>query len=120
MIIHFFIRRRLGGFDVVLFAAWAAVFGLVSGLLAGGNVGAYGWIGPSPWIFMLAAAAWVGGIAGATWLIASFTRPRVEEEEMLDGDPQGTPAPKPEPRAEPEETAESSESAEAGLQEDKS
>ena len=119
VIIHFFIRRRLGGFDVVLFAAWAAVFGLVSGLLAGGNVGAYGWIGPSPWIFMLAAAAWVGGIAGATWLIASFTRPRVEEEEMIEGDPQGTPAPKPEPRAEPEETAESSESAEAGLQEDK-
>lgn len=80
VIIHFFIRRRLSGFEVVIAAAWAAVLALISVLLAGGQVGAYGWIGPSPWAFALAAGVWVGGIAAIAWIIATFTRPKVEEE----------------------------------------
>ena len=125
VIIHFFIRRRLGGFDVAVAAAWAAILALLSGLLAGGNVGAYGWIGPTPWIFALAAAAWVGGIAGVAWLVASFTRPeveeKVEEEEMLDRELDDTPAPAEEENEEAETEEEPKEpevEAEAQLEEE--
>lgn len=80
VMIHFVLSRRLGWMEILIAAALAAVFAACAGLMAGGEVGAYGWIGPNPWLFALAAAVWVTVIAGAAWIIARFTQKREQTE----------------------------------------
>lgn len=103
LVIHFFIRRRLSLIEVAASAAWAAIIAVTAGLFSGGQVGAYGWVGPSPWIFGLAALLWVGGVAVIAWAVAAFARPRTEE-----------------PEEEPEEELEEVEAAEEDLEEEQS
>lgn len=70
VIIHFVVSRRLSGLEVAAAAVWSAALAAAAGLLSGGEAGAYGFIGPDPWLFALAALVWVGVIAGLAWAIA--------------------------------------------------
>lgn len=80
VMIHFVLSRRLGGVEVAIAAALAAFFAVCAALMSGGDVEAYGWIGPHPWFFALASALWVIVIGGAAWLIARFTKNREQPE----------------------------------------
>lgn len=86
VLIHFVISRRLGGLEILISAGFTAVLALFAGLLSGGNVGAYDWIGPNPWIFALAAALWVAVITGVAWIVARFAqkKPNAEVEEAAE------------------------------------
>lgn len=74
VMIHFVLSRRLDWIEILVASAFAAVLAVCAGLMAGGDVGAYGWIGPNPWFFALAFALWVAIIAGTAWLMARFTQ----------------------------------------------
>lgn len=108
VMVHYVISRRLGGIEIVFAAALAAVFALFAGLMSGGEVGAYGWIGPNPWFFAAAAAAWVGIIAGIAWLVARLTQKKAEEKQPDEDEPEDieevVEETEPEEEPEPEET----------------
>lgn len=80
VIIHFVLSRRLDWAEVLIAAALAAGLSAVAALMTGGDVGAYGWIGPHPWFLALAYGLWVAVVAGAAWLIAQFTQRKDEPE----------------------------------------
>ncbi len=81
VMIHFVLSRRLGWTEILIAAVLSAVFAACAGLMSGGEVEAYGWIGPNPWFFALAAAVWVTVIAGTAWIIARFTqKPETQDE----------------------------------------
>ncbi|GAB3079832.1 DUF6350 family protein [Corynebacterium aquatimens] len=65
-----FIHHALGANSrtevMAVTAGTAGIVALISGLMAGGVAGAYGWVGANPWVFALGALAWaaiVGGVA---------------------------------------------------------
>lgn len=87
VMVHFVVGRRLSGIEILAGAACFAVIAAVGALLAGGDVGAYGWIGLNPWIFGLAALAWMGGITGLAWAVAVLKQPRVEVVGKTEEDP---------------------------------
>lgn len=72
VLIHFVASRRFLPIDIAACTLIAAVFALVGALMAGGHVGAYGWIGPSPLFFALAALCWVGGVIGLAWIVSAI------------------------------------------------
>lgn len=90
VMIHFVLSRRLDALGILFAAVLAAAFAAAAGLMSGGEVGAYGWVGPNPWFFALAAALWTVLISGAAWLVAHFMRKRDEEEpaEELEEEPE--------------------------------
>lgn len=85
VMIHFVLSRRLDGLGILFAAVLAAAFAAAAGLMSGGEVGAYGWVGPNPWFFALAAALWTVLISGAAWLVAHFMH-KEEEAEATEGD----------------------------------
>ncbi|MBP3948164.1 DUF6350 family protein [Corynebacterium sp. Marseille-P3884] len=115
VMIHFVLSRRLVGLGIVFAAALAAAFAAVAGLMSGGEVGAYGWVGPNPWFFALAAALWTALISGAAWLVAYFMQTRneeklEEEEKPEEEEPEEEPEPEViEAEEEPGEEAEEAE-----------
>lgn len=78
VMVHFVVGHRLSGIEILAGAACSALIAAVGALLAGGDVGAYGWIGLNPWIFGLAALAWMGGITGLAWAVVVLKQPRAE------------------------------------------
>lgn len=85
VMIHFVLSRRLDALGILFAAVLAAAFAAAAGLMFGGEVGAYGWVGPNPWFFALAAALWTALISGAAWLVAHFMH-KEEEAEATEGD----------------------------------
>lgn len=84
VMIHFVLPRRLGWVEILIAAAFAAVLAAFAGLMSGGDVGAYGWIGPDPWFFALASALWVVVVAGAAWLVAQVLQSRKQSQQQLE------------------------------------
>ncbi|MCT1684617.1 DUF6350 family protein [Corynebacterium appendicis] len=91
VMIHFVLSRRLDALGILFASVLAAAFAAAAGLMSGGEVGAYGWVGPNPWFFALAAALWTAFISGAAWLVAQFMRKRDAEE--LAEEPEEEPEP---------------------------
>lgn len=81
VVIRFAISRSFTGLGVLASAVFAAFLAAVSGLMSGGIVGAYGWVGPHPGFFALAAFCWVGVTAGAAWAISSLRNSRTPDTE---------------------------------------
>lgn len=84
VMIHFVLSRRLGWVEILIAAAFAAVLAAFAGLMSGGDVGAYGWIGPDPWFFALASALWVVVVAGAAWLVAQVIQSRKQSQQQVE------------------------------------
>nr|VDG62702.1 Uncharacterised protein [Streptococcus thermophilus] len=86
VLIRFAASRRFLPTDIAIYALIAAVLGFVGALMAGGDAGAYGWIGPSPLLFALAALCWVAVVIGLAWLVAAVRGRTAATEEAIDLD----------------------------------
>lgn len=127
VLIHFVASRRFLPIDIAACTLIAAFFALVGALMAGGHVGAYGWIGPSPLFFALAALCWVGGVICLAWIVSAIRGltvaadaedaedaegadvvdvPRELETDEREDDHREVEEPQPESKPEPEESDE--------------
>ena len=106
VMIHFVLSKRLGWQEVLISSVFVAVLAVFAGLMSGGEVGAYGWIGINPWFFALAAALWVGVIGAAAYLVARFAHKDEAEPEQEEPEEADTEEAEPE---EPEDGPEESE-----------
>lgn len=115
VMIHFVLSKRLGWQEVLISSVFVAVLAVFAGLMSGGEVGAYGWIGINPWFFALAAALWVGVVGAAAYLVARFAHkdtaePEQEEPEEADAEEAEPEEPEDDPEEQSEESEESEES----------
>lgn len=118
VMIHFVLSKRLGWQEVLISSVFVAVLAVFAGLMSGGEVGAYGWIGINPWFFALAAALWVGVVGAAAYLVARFAHkdkaePEQEEPEAGTEEPEDVPEESEEQPDESDNDAEADEADEA-------
>lgn len=120
VMIHFVLSKRLGWQEVLISSVFAALLAVFAGLMSGGEVGAYGWIGINPWFFALAAALWVGVVGAAAYLVARFAHKDTAEPEQEEPDEADAEEAEPEePEDAPEEqTEEQSEESDNGAETD--
>lgn len=112
VMIHFVLSKRLGWQEVLISSVFVAVLAVFAGLMSGGEVGAYGWIGINPWFFALAAALWVGVVGAAAYLVARFAHKDTAEPEQEEPEA-GTEEPEDVPEESEEQPDESDNDAEA-------
>ena len=68
--VRFIISRSFTLADAALTAAWSAIIGLVLGAYVTRTAGAYGDIGPRPWMLAALLFAWAAGCGAIAWLVA--------------------------------------------------